>query len=180
MLKIKVFNRTDDPNFLCPVLLDNNHDIIHMLIREIHEFMGHTGMQIIMNYLQERFWIISIRKVIRTVISRCVICKRQRVKRMECEIPPLPPDRVHDATIFEIVGVDFAGPLILRGKGKEWICIFTCAVYRAVHFELASTLSTQGFLECLRRFIARRGRPRNIYSDNGTNFICAANALRLD
>lgn len=48
---------------------------------------------------------------------------------MESEAPPLPPDRVRDATVFEIVGVDFAGPLILRGGEKGWICIFTCAVY---------------------------------------------------
>lgn len=50
-----------------------------------------------------------------------------------------------------------------------------------VHFELASSLSSQGFLECLRRFIARRERPHMIYSDNGTNFTGAAKALnRLD
>jgi len=67
--------------------------------------------------------------------------------------------------------------LILRGGGKGWICVFTCAVYRAVHFELASSLSTKDFLECLRRFIARRGRPRVIYCDNGTNFTGAANIL---
>lgn len=152
-----------------------------MIVKEAHESMGHAGTQIIVNHIRERFWIISLRKITRSVISNCVICKRQKVKRMESEAPPLPPDRVRDATIFEIVGVDFAGPLILRGGGKGWICIFTCAVYRAVHFELASTLSTQVFLECLRRFVARRGRPRNIYSDNGTNFTSAANALnKLD
>lgn len=69
----------------------------------------------------------------------------------------------------------------MRSWGKGWICIFTCAVYQAVHFELASILSTQGFIECLRRFIARHGRPCTIYSDNGTNFTDAANALsKLD
>lgn len=120
-----------------------------MLVRETHENMGHAGMQIVMCHLREKFCIISLRKTIKSVISNCVICKRQKVKRMECEAPPLPPDRVRDAAIFETVGIDFAGSLILKGGGKGWICIFTCAVYRAVHLELASALSTQGFLECL-------------------------------
>lgn len=178
VLKTKIFNRIDASSFLCPILLDNNNDVIYMLVRETHEDMGHAGMQIIMGHLREKFWIISHRKTIKSVISNCVTCKRQKVKRMECEAPPLPPDRVRNAAIFETVGIDYAGPLILKGGGKGWICIFTCAIYRAVHLELASTLATQGFLECLRRFIARRGRPSSIYCDNGTNFMSASNMLR--
>jgi len=41
-----------------------------------------------------------------------------------------------------------------------------------------SDLSTHGFLTALRRFTARRGLPREIYSDNGTNFVGANNQLR--
>ncbi|GFW01838.1 putative RNA-directed DNA polymerase from transposon X-element [Trichonephila clavipes] len=82
----------------------------------------------------------------------------------------LPDDRVNDAAVFEVVGVDLAGPLYVKGGQKSWIVLFTCATYRAVHLELTSSLSTDAFLLSLRRFIARRGRPRVIYSDNGTNF----------
>lgn len=67
---------------------------------------------------------------------------------MQCETPPLPINRVRDAAVFEISGVDFAGPLYLRGGMKAWVAIFTCAVYRAVHLELVSDLSTSGFLKC--------------------------------
>ena len=49
--------------------------------------------------------------------------------------------------------------------------LFTCAVYRAVHLELILSLSTNSFLQGLRRFIARRGRPKIIYSDHGSNFV---------
>ncbi|GFT44317.1 putative RNA-directed DNA polymerase from transposon X-element [Trichonephila clavipes] len=82
----------------------------------------------------------------------------------------LPGDHVNDAAVFEVVGVDLAGPLYVKGGQKSWIVLFTCATYRAVHLELTSSLSTDAFLLSLRRFIARRGRPRVIYSDNGTNF----------
>ncbi|XP_020610137.1 uncharacterized protein LOC110061474 [Orbicella faveolata] len=45
--------------------------------------------------------------------------------------------------------------------------------YRAVHIEIASDLSTDSFINAVTRFIARRGPPRMIYSDNGSNFIGA-------
>lgn len=63
------------------------------------------------------------------------------------------------------------------GGNKAYICLFTCAIYRVVHLELTTSLSTKGFLEALRRFIARRGSPSIIYSDNG-NFVGTSNLLR--
>ncbi|XP_017788507.1 PREDICTED: uncharacterized protein LOC108571048 [Habropoda laboriosa] len=39
-------------------------------------------------------------------------------------------------------------------------------------------MTTDAFLQCLHRFIARRGRCRTIYSDNGRNFIGARSGLR--
>ena len=44
-------------------------------------------------------------------------------------------------------------------------------VTRAVHLEVAFSLSTDSFIMCLRRFIARRGKPTVIYSDNGTDLL---------
>ena len=57
-------------------------------------------------------------------------------------------------------------------------CLFTCLVTRAVHLEVTFSLSTDSFIMCLRRFIARRGKPTVIYSDNGTNFVAANRELR--
>ncbi|GBM92583.1 hypothetical protein AVEN_39897-1 [Araneus ventricosus] len=86
-------------------------------------------------------------------------------------------DRVTDCAPFEIAGIDLAGPLYLKNEGKVWIVLFTCAVYRAIHLELVNSLSSDAFLLALRRFIARRGRPRTIYCDNGTNFRGASKDL---
>ncbi|GFV66790.1 integrase catalytic domain-containing protein [Trichonephila clavipes] len=82
----------------------------------------------------------------------------------------LPQDRVRDAAVFEIIGLDLAGPLILKNGEKNWILILTCAVCRAIHLELLTSVSTESFLLGVRRFKARRGQPSVIYSDNGTNF----------
>ncbi|GFU31946.1 integrase catalytic domain-containing protein [Trichonephila clavipes] len=86
-------------------------------------------------------------------------------------------DRVSNSKIFQVVGVDLADPLHLKDRRKGWVVLFTCAVFRAVHFELITSLSTAAFLQSLRRFISRRGRPTIIYSDNGTNFVGSNSAL---
>ena len=46
------------------------------------------------------------------------------------------------------------------------LLIGTCAV----HNQLVGDLSTDTFILALRRFISRRGHPKNIFSDNETNF----------
>ena len=48
---------------------------------------------------------------------------------------------------------------------------------RAVHIEIAPDLSTS-FINALRKFIGRRGKPRKIFSDNGTNLVGAEKELR--
>ncbi|GBN37239.1 hypothetical protein AVEN_139666-1 [Araneus ventricosus] len=61
-------------------------------------------------------------------------------------LPPLPEDLVMDAGVFEVSGVDLAGPLFLRDGSKTWIALLTCAVYRAIQLELLSSMSTKNFL----------------------------------
>ena len=85
---------------------------------------------------------------------------------------------------FINTGVDYAGPLYHQTSSRRtsrlekfYICIFVCFASKAVHIELALDLSSEAFLNALKRFIARRGKPQNIYSDNGTNFVGASRQL---
>lgn len=180
-LKTQVSSRNDNDFFRFPVLLPSKHIIVSSLIFEQHIICCHVGTQGLMSILREKYWILGGRRTIRTVISKCVVCKRYNAKPLTVSSPPLPIDRVRDAVVFEVSGVDFMGPLFLRNGEKVWICLFTCAIYRAVHLELTSSLSTSAFIQVLRRFVARRGRPKTIYSDNGTNFVGTNNAFsKLD
>ena len=97
----------------------------------------------------------------------------------------LPADRVRPAPPFQNIGLDYAGPLIVkRGytrkpiNEKAFVCIFVCTVTKAVHLELVGDLSIDSFLAAFRRFTNRRGRPKKFYSDNGRNFIGAQRELR--
>ena len=71
-----------------------------------------------------------------------------------------------------MVGIDYAGPLFCldRPNKKLYVCLFTCAVVRAVHVELTESLNMKDFILAFRRFSARRGLPSVIYSDNAKTF----------
>jgi len=56
--------------------------------------------------------------------------------------------------------------------------VFVCMSIKAIHLELVSDSSTDGFLAAFQKFISRRGLPEHVYSDNGTNFIGANNQLK--
>ena len=96
----------------------------------------------------------------------------------------LPSTRIQPSRPFLTRSVDYAGPISLKlgppcskTITKGYIAIFVCFVTKAVHIEVVTSLSTEAFLTALRRFIARRGKPRTNCSDNGTNFQGGANEL---
>ncbi|KAI5755601.1 hypothetical protein M8J77_018252 [Diaphorina citri] len=184
-LKTKISNREDENDFCHPILLPGKHPVVQRLIFDIHTENCHAGTQMLLSILRQRFWITGGRRTIRSILKSCVVCQRFTSKNIQTPAIPLPIDRVRDAKVFEISGVDLAGPLFVKDdKGslkKVWICLFTCAVYRAVRLELVFSLSTDSFIMALRRFIAKNGRPSIIYSDNGSNFTCFKNVCdKLD
>ncbi|UYV60287.1 hypothetical protein LAZ67_1000726 [Cordylochernes scorpioides] len=159
-IKTKICRREDFANFRMPILLPSDHFLVSLLIRWNHETHGHAGLQTLLGILRENYWILRSRKTVKKIINQCIRCKRFTATPATVESTSLPEDRVRDAAVFEIVGVDLTGHLILKNKKKAWIVIFT------------------SFLQAFRRFIARRGRPLIVYSDNGTNFKGIANALK--
>jgi len=177
-VRTKLTNRKDTEGFRFPILVPHSHPLTIQLIREEHFKLKHAGVQILMGALREKYWIIQGRKAIRAVVDKCTICRRFSCKK-PCVVPSaLPEDRVKSSKVFEVVGVDFAGPVYLKNKEKAWIALFTCAVYRCLNLELVNSLSTDAFLDALARFTSRNGRPTVIYSDNGTNFLGTNNALK--
>ena len=97
----------------------------------------------------------------------------------------LPTVRVTETRPFVNVGVDYCGPFFIkekkfrnRGRIKVYLAVFVCLTVKAVHFEVVSDMTAEGFIAALKRFIARRGLCQNIYSDNGTNFVGANNEMK--
>ena len=93
----------------------------------------------------------------------------------------LPQERCQEAAPFTYTGVDMFGPIIIKQRRsllKRYGVLFTCFASRAVHIEVANAIDSDSFILALRRFMARRGEVRTIWSDNGTNFVGADNELK--
>lgn len=142
----------------------------------------HLGVPSVLSSISERFWIVRGHGYVTKVIGNCFGCKR-RIQQPESQImAPLPACRVTVGRFaFEHTGVDYFGPFaVKRGRAnvKRWGCLFTCMKIRAIHIEVAHSLETDSFLCAFFRFVARRGSPSEIYSDNGTNFVGAATNVK--
>ncbi|XP_077966587.1 uncharacterized protein LOC144420802 [Styela clava] len=157
-----------------PIILPNDHHLTRLIIDFYHKKVGHSSVSHTWNVIREKYWITRPRATIRHELNKCVTCRKANTRQGEQLMAELPSARLKvGQPPFYSTGIDFFGPyLIKRGRSeiKRYGCIFTCLTTRAVHIELAEDLSTDAFINALRRFMARRSKPFELHSDNGSNF----------
>ena len=166
-----------------PILLPRKHPFSTLVVRDAHVRVYHDGIRETLTETRKKYWIPRVRSLARQLLHHCVVCrKHEGAPFTPPQPPPLPTFRVKDDPAFTYTGVDFAGPIYVRGRGgapeKSWICLFTCYVTRAVHLDATPDQTTSTFLRCLKRFSARRGLPVKFISDNGKTFKAASKYLK--
>ena len=113
------------------------------------------------------------------------VCHRWSTKPKPPSLGWLPIEHLTPGPIFDKTGLDYAGPLLIKYGYvrkptivKAYVCVFVSLTVKSVHLELVTDLTSEAFLACLRRFIARRGYPSLLWSDHGSNFIGAKRELK--
>ncbi|KAG8189020.1 hypothetical protein JTE90_025463 [Oedothorax gibbosus] len=120
------------------------------------------GVRIVLSELRSNFWILRGRQAIKKALHNCLPCKAARAKCDKQIEAPLPAERLIPCKPFDTTGIDFAGPVYVRGANapkKSYIALFACSITRALHIELVSDLTTDTFIMALQRFVGRRGLP---------------------
>lgn len=131
-----------------------------------------------------RCHIVGLTLAVRSVIRRCSRCTYLFRRPEQPQPAPLPSFRSDLVLPFTHTGLDYFGPVMIRERSsgikpyKAYVLLLTCATTRAVHLELTDSLDTDDLRLALRRFIARRGVPSILYSDNGKSLLCAAKELK--
>lgn len=167
-----------------PILLPSSHPFTRLVAHHYHLKLLHGGGRVTLAAIRQEYWPIQGRRLVNGIVRNCFRCARASPVPAKQQTGQLPQERITPSRPFSITGIDYAGPVYIKpihkraAPTKAYISVFVCFVTKAVHLELVSDLSTPAFLTALRRFIARRGCPAHIHSDNGKNFQGAKNELR--
>ncbi|XP_075150517.1 uncharacterized protein LOC142224622 [Haematobia irritans] len=170
-----------------PILLPHESRFSHLYVEFVHKVTLHGGNQLMTRVIRAEFWIFRLKPLVKKIIHNCRSCIVHRHQTQNQIMASLPPERTTLTRPFTHTGVDFTGPFSIKnftGRAclitKGYVCIFVCFSTKAIHLEATSDMSTQSFMAALARFIGRRGCPSKIFSDNGTNFVGAAELVKKD
>ncbi|XP_011859715.1 PREDICTED: uncharacterized protein LOC105557156 [Vollenhovia emeryi] len=167
-----------------PILLPHHSRLAKLIIQYEHKKNLHAGVEATLAAVRLRYWPIRARGTVKGLLRQCITCFKARPRISEQIMGNLPAHRVATARPFSSTGVDFCGPIFIReGRRKNskhikaYVAVLVCMATKAVHLEVVSDLSTDAFLNAFKRFISRRGKPSDVFSDNGTNFVGANREL---
>ena len=166
-----------------PVLLDKDHWLTTLIVKDCHKRIMHGGDKATLTELRSKYWIVRGRQLVKRILHQCVMCRRFQGKPYQPPpAPPLPEFRVKEARPFSFTGVDFAGPMYVSDATtptarKVWLCLYTCCVTRAAYLDIVPDMTAQAFIRSLKRFTSRRGFPLKIVSDNAKTFKAASKNL---
>ena len=165
-----------------PLKLDPKHEITRLIVMHNHLRLYCTSNKHVLNELRQKYWILKGLATVQRTSSSCPSCRKLRAKPKPPVMAYLPDSRLgYQQPPFANTGVDYFGPIHVRhGRKteKRYGVIFKCLTTRAVHLKIAHVLDTDSCLMAVRRTVARRGRPANIWSNNGTNFVGTERELR--
>ena len=114
------------------------------------------------------------RVLVKQIIKKRITCQRKRAKNLDQKMSNLAIRSLEAMKLpFCRTGIYLFGPIYVQQRHarlKRWGALFTCFTTRAIHLEAVEGLDTDSFISSLQRFLNRRGRPGEIFSDCGTNF----------
>ena len=172
-----------------PILLPKNCPIVAKYVINLHEMSGHQGAGYTLSILRQQFRLCQGRRQVQKIIRTCTKRHCMKPVPLQQQMAPLPALRTDDVGAFRHCSTDLFGPMLAKHSCEHAECphpktskvygaLFTCFHSRAVHLELIKDQGTEEFLNAFRSFVARRGTPNVMFSDNAKNFKSTSKEIR--
>eukprot|EP00794_Sanderia_malayensis_P001705 gene1705-1900_t len=116
-----------------------------------------------MTHVRQAYWIPRLRQMVKRIRSNCHGCKKFQAKAYHQPTAGLlPKDRTEGSRSFEVIGVDFAGPITYKVRanteGKAYILLFACSLTRAVYIEIVTDMTADQFMRSQCKKCCRTGK----------------------
>ena len=139
--------------------LPDKHLYTQQLVRHEQLCTLHGGVGLTMTSVRSQHWVPRLRKLAKRTICAYHGCKRFQAKAAANPPPAnLPVDRTQGSGPFQVIIVDYAGPMKYKKHGKvetkAYIVLYACSLCHALYLDLVSSLETQEFILGLKKFVA--------------------------
>jgi hypothetical protein len=142
----------------------------YTLLGQFHNSgMGHFGVDVTIKKLQANNWEWPyMRHHVKEFIKKCPICQKMSATKTSINVKPF-----SNATLvpMERISMDTIGPLPISEDGFEYILVIIDCFTRFVEIYPTKTVNAEECGKILLQHIGRYGAPKQILSDNGTQFI---------
>lgn len=139
-----------------PAIIPKSSHVTHLILRHVHERVGHRGRNHMLSTLRWQYWIPHANAVCKKIIKECIVYQRLFQRPGEQKMSDLPVDRISaDHPPFTYTGVDYFGPIEAEHCEKLWCHFYLLNMLCSP--EVAHTLDTDSCINAIQRFICRRG-----------------------
>ena len=91
-----------------PIFSSKKHDMVSLMLRDLHLEHNHEGVEYVRSVLQQKFWFLGLRNALRSVKSNCVYCRKLRAQIKSPLMANLPVERLdYQSYAFTHFGIDY-------------------------------------------------------------------------
>ena len=93
--------------------------------------------------VREEHWVPRLRRLVKRIVKGCPGCKRFQATALAVQPPGvLPRDRTEGSSPFQVVGIDYAGPIKFKATDKRerkaYLILYACSTggqVRSTHLQ---------------------------------------------
>ena len=166
-------------SFFVPII-HKNSPIAYSIISDIHWYhkvAKHSGVETLMPYVLQKFYVIEGRSVMKQIIRRCERCIYLLKRCVNIAMSPISKYILTIASPFYISQVDLAGPCNAysphntRETIKIWLAVFCCSTTSTTNIKVMDTYDSNSFILAFTRFSCEVGYPKILLLDEGSQPI---------